>query len=66
MLGVVSLDEIGHDASRLKEPDLLSIGKGVGECWNASVWVDGEKLWLLLLVLAEIDLVCLVLEAVRR
>lgn len=66
MLGIVSLDEIGHDATGFEEVDLLPIGEGVGQCWDATIWVDGEEFWLLLLILAELDLVCLVLETVRR
>ena len=62
VLGVVSLNQVGHDTTRLEEVDLLSIGKGVGQCWNATIGVNGEKWCLFLLVLAELDLVCLVLE----
>ena len=66
MLGIVSLDDISHDTTRLEEVNLLSIGKGIGECWNTAIRVDGEEVWLLLLVLAKVDLVCLVLKAGRR
>jgi len=62
VLGVVSLNQIGHDSTGLEKVDLLSIGEGVGKCWNAAIGIDGEEWCLFLLVLGEVDLVGLVLK----
>lgn len=45
VLRVVPLDKVLHDAPRLEEIDLLAIGEGVGERWNAPVGVDGKELY---------------------
>ncbi len=60
---VVSLDEILHNAARLKKADHSAIREGVCECGNAAIWVDLEKLRLFLGVGLYIDFVDFVGEA---
>ena len=60
VLGVVTLNEILHDASRLEQVDGLAIGELVGQGRNAAIGVDGEEPVLLLRVLGNIDLLNLV------
>jgi len=43
VLGVVSLDQISHDSTGLEKVDLLSIGEGIGKCWNAAIGIDSEE-----------------------
>ena len=54
---VVTCNEILHDTARLEETNLFPISEGVGHARNTSIGVDGEKLWCLLVVLGNIDLV---------
>jgi len=54
---VVTCNEILHDTARLEETDVFPIGESVGHAWDTAIGVDGEKLWCLLVVLGNIDLV---------
>lgn len=60
VLGVVSLHEVLHDASRLEQVDGLTIGEFIGQGRDAAIRVDGKEPVLLLCVLADIDLLNLV------
>lgn len=44
VLGIVALDEVLHDASRFEKVDFFAIRERVGECWDASIGVDGQEL----------------------
>lgn len=60
VLGIVALNEVLHDASRLEQVDGLTISELVGQCRNTTIRVDGQEPILLLRVLADVDLLDLV------
>ena len=56
MLGVVAVDEILHDATTFEDAVLFAVGVGVGQGWDAAVWVDGCEPGRFLLVARHVDL----------
>ena len=63
MLRVVPLHKILHDGTRLEQVDRFAVRKRVRQSGNTAVGVDGEKPWLLLGILRDVDLFNLVGEA---
>lgn len=61
--GVVSVDEILHDAAAFEDADFLPVGVGVCQGGNAAVWVDGREPGGFLLVRAHVDFTRRVWEA---
>jgi hypothetical protein len=64
VFGVIAVDQVLHYAPRLEEIDGLAVREGIGQCWDAAIGVDGAEPWLFLGVLADVDLVGLVGDAV--
>jgi hypothetical protein len=64
VLGIVALDQVLHDASRLEQVDGLAISELVGQGGYAAIGVDGKEPILLLGVLANVDLFGLVRETI--
>jgi hypothetical protein len=60
VLGIIALNQVLHDASRLEQIDCLAIGKFVGKGRNSAIGVDGKKPVLLLCVLTNVNLLDLV------
>lgn len=61
--GVVSVHKVLHDAAAFEDADLLSVGMGIGDCWDAAVGVDGCEPVGLLLVGGHVDLADIVGQA---
>ena len=53
---IVSVDQILHNAPTLEDSNLLAVGKSVGQCWDAAIWIDLEEPRLLLSVLGYLNL----------
>ena len=64
VLGIVALNKVQHDASRLEQVDRLTVGELVSHCRNSAIGVDGEEPVFLLRVFADVDLLDLVRKAV--
>lgn len=65
MLGIVLLDKILHDGTRLEKADLSAIRKGVGKAWDSSIRVHFVKKPLLFLsICGDIDALGLVRKTV--
>ena len=56
IVGVVSVDEILHDAAAFEDADLFAVGMGVGQGWDAAVGVDGCEPGRFLLIGGHVDL----------
>ena len=63
MLVVVVVGKILQDASRLEDVNGLAIIKCIGYGRNTAIGVDFKEPWLLLLILAEFELLDFVWEA---
>lgn len=63
VLGIIPLDQVLHDASRLEEVDRLSVGEFISQGRNASIGVNLEEPRLLLCVFAYVDFVGIVRDA---
>lgn len=66
VLGVIPRDEVLHDGTGFKQADALAVGKGVGQGGNAAIGVDGKKPGLFLRILADVNFLGLVGEAIRK
>lgn len=53
---VVLFHQILHNGTRFEEVDCFTVGEGVGQRWNAAIWVDGKKPRFLLNVFGDINL----------
>ena len=60
MICVISLDQVLHDGTGLEEMNGFAICEGIRQCRYATIRIDLEKPWLLLLLLGEVNLFCLV------
>jgi hypothetical protein len=59
---IIALNQVLHDASRLKQVDGLAISELVGQRRDTTIRVDGEEPVFLLCVLADVNLLNLVRE----
>ena len=44
VLGIIPINQIVHDAARLKQSDHLTILKSIRQSWNTAVGIDSTKL----------------------